>query len=341
MGERYPPRTPESDLMAHVLQGRLDAALAQRPFTRGFMVSVVTTKAEGCFVGFSGDNASAIRSLQELSVAEVAAAQENLDSNERKLAWMRQLWFAQLDDYIECQFSVDMLGTSDRVRTDSTSRSFTMDADLRHKNLMLHSHALKRQVIATRAAKRERDAVTIGSGPVVTTAPEEMHKRASEARAAIVKGHAKAPAQALGLAEGQAPPAKKTYGDYLKSLNPNWNCAEPKALAAAARAGKGISGMTTFFYGQSTDDIYQRYKLATAHSPNDNVLLWQPVRGQRPGVVQPHRLQLCRPCDVCQLNEGMVMATVSAMDVIARGGGKLMSRSFEAPARMQTTKPGG
>lgn len=75
------------------------------------------------------------------------------------------------------------------------------------------------------------------------------------------------------------------------------NCAEPKALEAAAETGQALTGMSTFWWG-NTPNAYP--------APNADTTL--------PAV--PWAL----PCPFCQANEENIMRTVSAQRLNRRAG---------------------
>jgi hypothetical protein len=80
------------------------------------------------------------------------------------------------------------------------------------------------------------------------------------------------------------------------------HCAEPKAIEEAARSGKVLSGMTTFWWGNNANPY---------PDPDDN----------------PTKI-FALPCDVCRANEGWIMARAEAARIQGRSGGP--ARALEA-----------
>ena len=81
------------------------------------------------------------------------------------------------------------------------------------------------------------------------------------------------------------------------------DCAEPKALEAAAQTGDRLSGMSTFWWGN----------IANAHPhPNPDPL----------GIVP-----WAQPCDVCATNENNIMLYIEQLRLNSRSG--VPMRAFE------------
>jgi hypothetical protein len=73
------------------------------------------------------------------------------------------------------------------------------------------------------------------------------------------------------------------------------HCAEPKAIEPAAKSGKVLSGMTTFWWGNISNPYAD---------PDDN----------------PTKI-FALPCEVCRANEGWIMARAEEARVKAKTGG--------------------
>jgi hypothetical protein len=93
--------------------------------------------------------------------------------------------------------------------------------------------------------------------------------------------------------------AKSQTGD-AKADAVLWNtdggrrdCAEPRALEMAAKAGAKITGMTTIWYGDKTDQTYLPFK--------------------DPSKVAQADINPAKPCDVCRANEQRIMAAVDGL----------------------------
>jgi hypothetical protein len=81
------------------------------------------------------------------------------------------------------------------------------------------------------------------------------------------------------------------------TFNGNRDCAEPKALQAAANAGAKITGMTTVWYGNGANDYPDPLAVANGIAGN-----------------------YARPCAFCRQNEERIMIEVERAALAHRGG---------------------
>lgn len=338
MKESYPSRTPLSDKHAMMLRLWLDE-MEPAIVGKEYMATVVTTTTGEYYVGFSGDQSRLINALKNSHKPKM---EKSVEYAQDVRDWKSKIWYAALDDYMECALSVDGFGTTDRVRTDSLVRHpFKFGVDLRRENLLLHANSLntsRRFLRATRNTATFMNEMLDATG--ISTKMENVQSNMSSA-AKNIRESVKAEMEKPKSEQKDDEKAKKRdaaykgYLDYLDKFNPNWNCAEPKALAAAAKAGKVIEGMSTFFVGDQNSQIYGRYRIDKGSDTNANILLWQPdsvVKNKKP----PLRLMLCRPCDTCDKNQYAVMQAVANMALKTRTRGANAAFSAEAPGRLQS-----